>query len=207
VKYLASLAQTSDYEVISLPKYTMANLSGHQPGDGRPRARRDRSSRSPRCRRPASTPGRFTRSPWAGQAPGVTAILSGQVDLAPVLAPRRGHRGRDRQGQDPAQRRPGARRLPAAGADRQRRVSPPTRRRRRPRSPPSSTPSDGRRANSSDYIKTATANQLTAGLSAAESLAAWTQLKKRKLLSPPTAPSAPRRSTRPSATPTSRRAA
>jgi ABC-type nitrate/sulfonate/bicarbonate transport system substrate-binding protein len=32
-------------------------------------------------------------------------------------------------------------------------------------------------ANSSDYIKTATANQLTQGLSAAESQAAWTQLK------------------------------
>src|SRR6267154_1330689 len=176
VKYLASLAQTSDYEVISLPKYTMANLSGTNLATAGPGTAGQIVAVAAMQKAGIDT-GQIHQVTVGGTSARVTAILSGQVDLAPVLAPaavtavatgkvkillNAGQVLGDylQQGLIAsaafAANTTTAQATVTAFLDAERWAQ----------------------ANSSDYIKTATANQLTAGLSADESLAAWTQLKK-----------------------------
>jgi len=175
VKYLASLAQTSDYEVISLPKYTMANLSGSNLATAGPGTAGQIVAVAAMQKAGIDT-GQIHQVTVGGTSARVTAILSGQVDLAPVLAPaavtavatgkvkillnagqvlgdylQQGLIASDAFAANTTT----AQATVTAFLDAERWAQ----------------------ANSSDYIKTATANQLTAGLSAAESLAAWTQLK------------------------------
>lgn len=86
VKYLASLAQTSNYEIIALPKFTVHNLGGARLATAGPGTAGQivGVAALQRIGVPISQIHQVT---VGGTSARVTAILAGQVDLAPVLAP------------------------------------------------------------------------------------------------------------------------
>jgi ABC-type nitrate/sulfonate/bicarbonate transport system substrate-binding protein len=86
IKYLASLAQTSDYEVIALPKYTMQNLAGTNLATAGP-GTAGQIVAIAAMQKSGVAIGQIHQVTVGGTSARVTAILSGQVDLAPVLAP------------------------------------------------------------------------------------------------------------------------
>jgi len=175
VKYIASLAQTSDYEILSLPKYTTQNLSGANLATAGPGTAGQIVAIAAMQKAGINT-GQIHQVTVGGTSARVTAILSGQVDLAPVLATdavtavatgkvkillnagtvlgdylQQGLIASDSF----AANQTTAQATVAAFLDAERWAQ----------------------TNESGYIKTATANQLTSGLTSAESEAAWTQLK------------------------------
>jgi ABC-type nitrate/sulfonate/bicarbonate transport system substrate-binding protein len=175
VKYLASLAQTSDYEILSLPKYTMQNLSGANLATAGPGTAGQIVAVAAIEKSGVDT-SQIHQVTVGGTSARVTAILSGQVDLAPVLAPaavtavatgkvkillnagavlgdylQQGLIASDSFAANTGT----AQATVTAFLDAERWAQ----------------------ANESAYVKTASANQLTTGLTAAESQAAWTQLK------------------------------
>jgi ABC-type nitrate/sulfonate/bicarbonate transport system substrate-binding protein len=86
VKYLASLAQTSNYEVIALPKFTMHNLSGAKLATAGPGTAGQIVAVAALDKEGVNV-GQIHQVTVGGTSARVTAILAGQVDLAPVLAP------------------------------------------------------------------------------------------------------------------------
>jgi ABC-type nitrate/sulfonate/bicarbonate transport system substrate-binding protein len=175
VKYLASLAQTSDYEILSLPKYTMENLSGANLATAGPGTAGQIVGIAALQKAGIDT-GQIHQVTVGGTSARVTAILSGQVDLAPVLATdavtavatgkvkillnagqvlgdylQQGLIASDAFDADTTT----AQATVSAFLDAERWAQ----------------------ANESGYIKVATTNQLTADLTSTEAQAAWNQLK------------------------------
>ena len=175
LKYLASIAQTSDYELISLPKVTMASLAGSRLATAGPGTAGQIVAVAALTKLGVDV-SKIDQVTVGGTSARVTALLAGQVDVAPVLAPEAAAAvatGKVKillnAGQvlgDYLQQgliasdsfvanTTTAQATVTAFLDAERWAQ----------------------TSESDYIKTATANQLTQGLSAAESQAAWTQLK------------------------------
>jgi ABC-type nitrate/sulfonate/bicarbonate transport system substrate-binding protein len=85
VKYIASIAQTSNYEIIALPKYTLKNLSGAKlatAGAGTA----GQIVAIAALQKLGINSSEVHQVVVGGTSARVTAILAGQVDLAPVLA-------------------------------------------------------------------------------------------------------------------------
>jgi NitT/TauT family transport system substrate-binding protein len=86
VKYIGTVDQTTDYEILSLPKYSLKNLTGAILGSAGPGtagiiiadAALSKEGISPSSLQTVTVGGTSAR---------VTALLAGQVDLAPALAP------------------------------------------------------------------------------------------------------------------------
>jgi len=86
IKYVATIEQTTDYEILSLPKYTLKNIAGATlatAGPGTAGAIIADTALAKIGVKPSS----LHAVTVGGTSARVTAILSGQVDLAPVLAP------------------------------------------------------------------------------------------------------------------------
>jgi ABC-type nitrate/sulfonate/bicarbonate transport system substrate-binding protein len=175
VKYLASLAATSDYEVIALPKYTMSNLSGANLATAGP-GTAGQIVAVAAMQKAGIDISSIHQVTVGGTSARVTAILSGHVDLAPVLAPdavtavatgkvkillNAGDVLGDylQQGliasQSFTENTGTAQATVTAFLDAERWAQ----------------------TNEAGYIKVATTNQLTAGLTASEADSAWAQLK------------------------------
>jgi ABC-type nitrate/sulfonate/bicarbonate transport system substrate-binding protein len=175
VKYLASLAQTSDYEIIALPKYSTSNLDGTNLATAGP-GTAGQIVAVAAMQKAGIDISKIHQVTVGGTSARVTAILSGQVDLAPVLAPdavtavATGKvkillNAGDVLGDYLQQGLIASDSFTANTATAQATVT---------------AFLDAERwaqANQAGYIKVATDNQLTAGLTATESAAAWTQLK------------------------------
>ncbi|MGH3258366.1 MAG: ABC transporter substrate-binding protein [Streptosporangiaceae bacterium] len=86
VKYLASIAQTSNYEIIALPKFTMHNLDGAKLATAGP-GTAGQIVAVAALQKSGVNVGQIHQVTVGGTSARVTAILAGQVDLAPVLAP------------------------------------------------------------------------------------------------------------------------
>ena len=85
VKYIGSMSQTTDYVILSLPQYTLKSLSGATFGTAGAGTAGDviASSALTQSGVDMSTIKKVT---VGGTSARITAILSGQIDLAPVLA-------------------------------------------------------------------------------------------------------------------------
>jgi ABC-type nitrate/sulfonate/bicarbonate transport system substrate-binding protein len=86
VKYLASLAATSNYEIIALPRFTLHNLTGASlatAGSGTA----GQIVAVNALQKIGVNVSQIHQVTVGGTSARVTAILAGQVDLAPVLAP------------------------------------------------------------------------------------------------------------------------
>jgi ABC-type nitrate/sulfonate/bicarbonate transport system substrate-binding protein len=86
VKYLASLAATSNYEIIALPRFTLHNLAGASlatAGSGTA----GQIVAVNALQKIGVNVSQIHQVTVGGTSARVTAILAGQVDLAPVLAP------------------------------------------------------------------------------------------------------------------------
>lgn len=86
LKYVATVEQTTDYEILALPKYTLKNLAGATLGSAGPGTAGTVIADTALAKigvKPAS----LHAVTVGGTSARVTAILSGEVDLAPVLAP------------------------------------------------------------------------------------------------------------------------
>ena len=86
VKYIATIAQTTDYVVLALPNYTLSNLAGATMGSA------GAGTAGTVIANAAFTklgidPTTIHDVTVGGTSARITAILSGQVDLAPALAP------------------------------------------------------------------------------------------------------------------------
>jgi ABC-type nitrate/sulfonate/bicarbonate transport system substrate-binding protein len=86
LKYLASIAQTSNYEIIALPKYSMQNLAGAKLATAGP-GTAGQIVAVAALQKSGINVGQIHQVTVGGTSARVTAILAGQVDLAPVLAP------------------------------------------------------------------------------------------------------------------------
>jgi len=85
VKYIGSLAQTSNYEIIALPKYTLKNLSGAKFATAGP-GTAGQIVGIAALEKLGINSSEIHQVTVGGTSARVTAILAGQVDLAPVLA-------------------------------------------------------------------------------------------------------------------------
>lgn len=86
IKYLASTAQTTSYEILALPKYTLHNLAGAKlatAGSGTA----GQIIAVAALKKLGVPVAQVHQVSVGGTSARVTAILAGQVDLAPVLAP------------------------------------------------------------------------------------------------------------------------
>jgi NitT/TauT family transport system substrate-binding protein len=86
LQYVGTVEQTTDYEILSLPKYTLKNLAGATlatAGPGTAGAIIANAALAKIGVKPSS----LQSVKVGGTSARVAAILSGQVDLAPVLAP------------------------------------------------------------------------------------------------------------------------
>jgi ABC-type nitrate/sulfonate/bicarbonate transport system substrate-binding protein len=86
LKYLASIAQTSDYELISLPKVTMASLAGSRLATAGPGTAGQIVAVAALTKLGVDV-SKIDQVTVGGTSARVTALLAGQVDVAPVLAP------------------------------------------------------------------------------------------------------------------------
>jgi ABC-type nitrate/sulfonate/bicarbonate transport system substrate-binding protein len=86
VKYIGSLSQSTDYEIISLPKYTLKNLDGATFATAGAGTAGDVIASSALAASKVDM-SKVQKVTVGGPSARVTAILSGQVDMAPVLAP------------------------------------------------------------------------------------------------------------------------
>lgn len=86
LKYLASLAQTSDYEVLALPKVTLSSLNGARLATAGP-GTAGQIVAVAALQKEGVNVGQVHQVTVGGTSARVTAILAGQVELAPVLAP------------------------------------------------------------------------------------------------------------------------
>ena len=179
VKYIGSLSQTTDYVVLSLPKYTLKNLDGATFATAGAGTAGDVIASSALAESKVDM-SKVQRVTVGGTTARVTAILSGQVDLAPVHAAdavpavatgkvkillntgkvlgsylQQGLIASDKFLADKAT----AQAVVAAFIDAQRWAS----------------------ANESQYIATATANDLLGSLTSADAKAAYQQLKDSKI--------------------------
>jgi ABC-type nitrate/sulfonate/bicarbonate transport system substrate-binding protein len=85
VKYIGSLSQTTDYVILSLPKYSLDNLSGATFATAGPGTAGDVIASSALSESKVDMT-KVQKVTVGGTSARVTAILSGQVDLAPVHA-------------------------------------------------------------------------------------------------------------------------
>jgi hypothetical protein len=85
IKYLASVAQTSNYEILALPKFTLHNLLGARLATAGPGTAGQIVAVAALQKLGINT-GQIHQVTVGGTSARVTAILAGQVDLAPVLA-------------------------------------------------------------------------------------------------------------------------
>jgi ABC-type nitrate/sulfonate/bicarbonate transport system substrate-binding protein len=85
LKYLATVAQASDYELLSLPKITMSSLSGATMATAGPGTAGQIIGIAALAKAGINT-GEIHQVTVGGTSARVTAILAGQVDIAPVLA-------------------------------------------------------------------------------------------------------------------------
>jgi ABC-type nitrate/sulfonate/bicarbonate transport system substrate-binding protein len=86
IKYLASVAQATSYEIIALPKYNLHNLSGAKLATAGPGTAGQIVAVAAFQKLGVSS-SELRQVSVGGTSARVTAILAGQVDLAPVLAP------------------------------------------------------------------------------------------------------------------------
>lgn len=86
IKYLASVAQTTSYEIIALPKYTLQNLAGAKLATAGP-GTAGQIIAVAALQKLGVNISQVHQVAVGGTSARVTAILAGQVDLAPVLAP------------------------------------------------------------------------------------------------------------------------
>jgi ABC-type nitrate/sulfonate/bicarbonate transport system substrate-binding protein len=86
VKYIGSLSQSTDYELLSLPKYTLKNLAGATFATAGAGTAGDVIASAALAKSKVDM-SQVHKVTVGGTSARVTAILSGQVDLAPVLAP------------------------------------------------------------------------------------------------------------------------
>lgn len=86
LKYLASIAQTSDYEVLASPRFTLSNLSGARFATAGP-GTAGQIVGIAALQKSGVNVSQIHQVTVGGTSARVTALLSGQVDLAPVLAP------------------------------------------------------------------------------------------------------------------------
>lgn len=86
VKYIASTTQTTDYEIIALPKVSLTNLDGAKFATAGAGTAGDLIATAALQKQGVDI-SKIHRVTVGGTSARVTAILSGQVDLAPVLAP------------------------------------------------------------------------------------------------------------------------
>ena len=86
IKYLASIAQTTSYEILALPKYTLHNLAGAKLATAGPGTAGQIVAVAALQKLGVSS-SQVHQVSVGGTSARVTAILAGQVDLAPVLAP------------------------------------------------------------------------------------------------------------------------
>ncbi|MGH3300491.1 MAG: ABC transporter substrate-binding protein [Streptosporangiaceae bacterium] len=85
VKYIASTAQTSNYEIIALPKFTLRNLAGAKLATAGP-GTAGQIVAIAALQKLGIDSAAVDQVTVGGTSARVTAILAGQVDLAPVLA-------------------------------------------------------------------------------------------------------------------------
>jgi ABC-type nitrate/sulfonate/bicarbonate transport system substrate-binding protein len=85
VKYIASLAQTSNYEILALPKFTLHNLAGARLATAGP-GTAGQIVGVAALQKLGINISQIHQVTVGGTSARVTAILAGQVDLAPVLA-------------------------------------------------------------------------------------------------------------------------
>lgn len=85
VKYLATVAQASDYELLSLPKITLQSLSGATMATAGPGTAGEIIGIAA-LQKDGIDVGQIHQVTVGGTSARVTAILAGQVDIAPVLA-------------------------------------------------------------------------------------------------------------------------
>jgi ABC-type nitrate/sulfonate/bicarbonate transport system substrate-binding protein len=86
IQYIGTVEQTTDYEILSLPNFTLKNLSGATlatAGAGTA----GQIIADTAFSKIGISPSSFNDVTVGGTSARVTAILSGEVDLAPVLAP------------------------------------------------------------------------------------------------------------------------
>jgi len=86
LKYLASIAQTSDYEVLAAPRFTLSDLAGARLATAGP-GTAGQIVAVAALRKDGVNVSQIHQVTVGGTSARVTALLSGQVDLAPVLAP------------------------------------------------------------------------------------------------------------------------
>jgi ABC-type nitrate/sulfonate/bicarbonate transport system substrate-binding protein len=86
VKYIATIAQTTDYVVLALPNYTLSNLSGATMGSAGAGTAGTIIANAAFSKL-GIDPTTIHDVTVGGTSARITAILSGQVDLAPALAP------------------------------------------------------------------------------------------------------------------------
>lgn len=85
VEYIATIAQTTDYVVLALPNYTLTNLSGATMGSAGPGTAGTIIANAA-LKKLGIDPTTIHDVTVGGTSARITAILSGQVDLAPALA-------------------------------------------------------------------------------------------------------------------------
>lgn len=85
VKYLATVAQASDYELLALPKISLSSLSGATMATAGPGTAGQIIGIAALAKKGIST-GQIHQVTVGGTSARITAILAGQVDIAPVLA-------------------------------------------------------------------------------------------------------------------------
>lgn len=86
IKYLASTAQTTSYEILALPKFTLHNLAGAKLATAGP-GTAGQIIAIAALRKLGVNVSQIHQVSVGGTSARVTAILAGRVDLAPVLAP------------------------------------------------------------------------------------------------------------------------
>lgn len=86
IKYIATVEQTTDYVLLSLPRFTLKNLSGATLASAGP-GTAGTIIADTALTKVGVRPSSLHAVTVGGTSARVTAILSGQVDLAPVLAP------------------------------------------------------------------------------------------------------------------------
>lgn len=86
IQYVGTVDQTTDYEILSLPKYTLKNLAGATIATAGP-GTAGAVIANAAFAKVGVVPTSLHAVKVGGTSARVTAILSGQVDLAPVLAP------------------------------------------------------------------------------------------------------------------------
>lgn len=86
IKYIATVDQTSAYEILALPKYNLSNLSGASIGSAGPGTAGIIIADAALARKGVNISALHTVT-VGGTTARVTALLAGEIDLAPAISP------------------------------------------------------------------------------------------------------------------------